>query len=400
MTTVAPAVLEVVPYSPDLWARLEPAWLAALRADAAATAFHSGAWVQCWLATYGGRLRPDGLVWRVGGEPVGACLLSLTRERLGPFPLRRAWLNATGEAEVGSEHNRLLGTPEVRGQMVADIARESMRRRADQLMLTGFDLQQADLLRAAWSRGSRSGYESEDCYVDLAAVRAAGRGYLSTLSGNTREQIRRSTRAYTEQFGAPTVNVATDLAMANAWHEEMVALHEARWQARGQAGSFATATAQAFHRSLRSSCAPPHGPPAQMAATATEAMTTHLRVELVRISFGGETIALLYNLVFRGGVYFFQSGLRYHEGNKFKPGLVAHAMAIQHYLDHGHREYDFLAGEPAAVQYKRSLTKTSRQLLWEEVSAVNAKMGVIAAIRDLRERARRARARLKRRGQS
>lgn len=44
-----------------------------------------------------------------------------------------------------------------------------------------------------------------------------------------------------------------------------------------------------------------------------------------------------------------------------KPGLLAHALAIQYYAENGRAEYDFLAGDS---QYKRSLTSQSRPLNW------------------------------------
>lgn len=371
------ASLHTLPYGPDLWSRLAPSWNDALRADPTATAFQSADWIQCWIATYGERLRPIALVWSdPAGAALGASLVSLTRDRLGPFPVRRAWLNATGEDEIMSEHNTLLGVPYLRASMATDVGSEATRRGADQIMISGFGLESAQHLRRAWPAGAKRGHESEDRFVDLAALRSEGREYLASLSRNTREQVRRAQKLYTESFGAAAVEVAPDAVTALRWQSELVELHEARWRGRGGAGSFATPSVRMFHHTLQTSCASDSRP------------ADALRVDLVRVRFGDETVALLYNLVFRGVVYFYQSGLRYHESNKLKPGLVAHALAIQYYLGRDEIEYDFLAGEPTAVQYKRSLASTSRQLVWEELSAPTHKMRLVGAIRDWRQRRR------------
>jgi hypothetical protein len=60
-------------------------------------------------------------------------------------------------------------------------------------------------------------------------------------------------------------------------------------------------------------------------------------------------------------VYAFQSGFRYEEDSRIKPGLVCHALALARYADEGALEYDFLAGDG---QHKRSLATGTRTLTW------------------------------------
>src|SRR5206468_187238 len=103
----------------------------------------------------------------------------------------------------------------------------------------------------------------------------------------------------------------------------------------GKPGAFASAHFIDFHRRLIST-----------AAAVGEA-------ELVRVTVGGEPIGYLYNLLHRGTVYFYLSGLRYEAAdNRIKPGLVTHALAIQHYLECGFATYDFMGGSSC---YKTSL---------------------------------------------
>ena len=48
-------------------------------------------------------------------------------------------------------------------------------------------------------------------------------------------------------------------------------------------------------------------------------------VDLLRIA-GTRTLGLLLNFVHRGEVYAYQSGFAYTDDNRFKPGLLCHAL--------------------------------------------------------------------------
>jgi CelD/BcsL family acetyltransferase involved in cellulose biosynthesis len=65
------------------------------------------------------------------------------------------------------------------------------------------------------------------------------------------------------------------------------------------------------------------------------------RIQLLRIDAGDATMAALYNFVYAGKAYFYQSGLRSNADKHLKPGLVAHTCAIEHCQQVGLLEYDF-----------------------------------------------------------
>jgi CelD/BcsL family acetyltransferase involved in cellulose biosynthesis len=183
----------------------------------------------------------------------------------------------------------------------------------------------------------------ESPFVDLEKLRASGKGHLDTVSRNTREQIRRSLRRYADR-GELTVTVATTPHEARQAFAEMVQLHEARWQAAGELGGFATSLRKQFHTAFVE-----HG-----------AATGHMH--LLRVHAGDHLLGVLYNLVANGQVCFYQSGLQYEADKQLKPGLAVHHLAIEYYLAHGYREYDFLPSEPGEGRYKLSLATSSRRL--------------------------------------
>ena len=65
--------------------------------------------------------------------------------------------------------------------------------------------------------------------------------------------------------------------------------------------------------------------------------------------------------LFQGKVFFFQSGFDYELDPARSPGMLTHALAIEHYRGRAMQEYDFLAGD---ARYKRSLANRCRDLHW------------------------------------
>lgn len=183
--------------------------------------------------------------------------------------------------------------------------------------------------------------------LDLAALRAAGGELLPRLSANTRQQIRRSDRFYAAGE-ALRLERAEGAAALDAWFPEILRLHEASWQRRGQAGAFATPWLTRFHRCLM------------------ERALAAGQLDLLRITGGRGLVGLLYNLRFRGVVYAYQSALADPAGQpQARPGLTCHALAIAEALRRGDRIYDFLAGDQ---RYKRSFSDGGVTLAWVELA--------------------------------
>lgn len=365
-TRSAGVALEMLPPGRDLWPSLRPAWVTLLEKTGAVSAFLSERWVSTWIHTFGERMSTSGLVWRdQAGQPVGCALLSVPSGRVGLFRISSAFLNASGAWEVGCDHNDVLVLEAHRARVYDDLVSVFRSSGVDEVRLDGVNPDLFRQMSRRWSFPGWDSYTSESPYIDLAAIRASGRRYLQHLSANTRSQIRRSIRLYEERFGPGSVEVAGGPGEALAWFDELVELHERSWRMRGRQGGFG-GDARAFHRSLIRSGAGSSG--------------DGLAVDLVRVRFGGETVGLIYNLVCRGRISFYQSGLRYDADGRFKPGFVSHALAVDHYLRHDGLEYDLLGGESEPVQYKRSLTTERRPLHWAQLVDPGPKMALLRSL--------------------
>jgi CelD/BcsL family acetyltransferase involved in cellulose biosynthesis len=209
---------------------------------------------------------------------------------------------------------------------------------------------------AAAAGGARWRWQARPApFLDLDALRAAGGDVLAALSANTRQQIRRAER----RAGAPLVlEVATTPEAAAGFLDEMIPLHERRWEGQG---AFSTPWLARFH------------------ATLVARLAARGEVEMLRVTAGGRRLGLLENFRRAGVVHAYQSGFVDTAGDAaLKPGLLCHLLAIRRALAEGCVEYDLMAGEQ---RYKRSLARESRDLVWAELVPHASWRGVAATLR-------------------
>lgn len=354
------------------WPRLSHVW-AELAAATPNSAFFLGReWVETWIEVFGAQLRPKIVLFLSGEEVVGICLVVFRTRFRGPVPVRRAYLNAAGEDEEDdtcSEYNRILCRPGYEAAVEAALGIWLAAEDWDEFVANALsdELVLPPLETCGIIRQETSCY-----YVDLTASATTLDAFLGRLSRNTREQIRRSIRHYQEQ-GELRVQRAESVEQAESFLAELAALHQASWQSRGRRGMFASSRFFIFHKLLIAKAFAKGG------------------IRLLRVCAGETTIAVLYLFVQAGKVMFYQSGLHRVTGNRLKPGLVAHALAVADCAAAGLREYDFLAGES---QYKKSMSTASRRLVWLVFQRRGVKLAAISLLRQVRERFSKSRGQL------
>jgi CelD/BcsL family acetyltransferase involved in cellulose biosynthesis len=309
-----------------------------LEQRAAGSFFQSWTWTGC-LA----RERfPDPILVEAteAGRTVALALFNRVRRWVGPSLLL---LGESGAAELDCpyiEQNGIL-TETGREAELTELCLRAVAASHD-LVLSGVD----DIVLAAARRAAPlilCGPAQNAPLADLAALRRLGTDYLAGRSANTRQQIRRSDRFY-ERAGPIAVECAGSVASAHVLLDEMAALHQAAWVARGRPGSFARPFFRRFHRAL------------------IEAGMPRGEVSLLKISAGRTTVGILYNFAYRGRMIAYQSGFAYQQQEPHaKPGLTCHHRAIRFASERGFDMYDFLAGDD---RYKRSLADLSYRQNW------------------------------------
>jgi CelD/BcsL family acetyltransferase involved in cellulose biosynthesis len=228
------------------------------------------------------------------------------------------------------------------------------------LVLNGIDSLTLDAARRAYPLVRVARTQSAP-YADLAALRRSGTGYLDSRSANTRAQLRRSARAF-GSLGPLTLSRAETLEAALDALDAMAPLHQATWQARDATGCFAVPFFRRFHVALIATGLP------------------RGEIDLLRVTAGGRIVGILYNFCYRGRVLAYQSGFDYRwGGNRFKPGLTCHHLAIERAVAAGRDRYDFLAGES---RYKTSLASGTEALYWAEAGGWLCPRLVLRSVRD------------------
>jgi CelD/BcsL family acetyltransferase involved in cellulose biosynthesis len=269
---------------------------------------------------------PHLLAMRAGGEDIGLALLNRRRGRL--------FLNETGDTRldfVFVEHNGLLLRRGAANVLVAALKKAAETK---PVVLSGVGPAHVQSARQA---GLVVEHRARlDPVVDLVGLRGT---YLDSLSANARAQIRRSMRLCGPDL---TLTRAPDANTALAWFGRLVELHQAAWRRRGKPGAFCRRDIVNFHEQLLRAAVP----------------VGH--ADILRIAAGPAPIGYLYNFLHVGRVYCYQSGFAAFADAKVKPGLMSHALAIEHYRGKGARIYDLLAG-PA--RYKATLAPSGGEMM-------------------------------------
>jgi CelD/BcsL family acetyltransferase involved in cellulose biosynthesis len=320
--------------------RVASVWRA-LEEHARPSYFLTWGWIENWLSCLPADSLPHLAVVSGATGPFAAFFVGRRRLVRHGVPTRTWHINATGEPQLDElciEHNAALCEP---GSQVSLSTLVSLLPHDwDELILpavdpSAFDLSVPESVRVRVDR------EVQAPYIDLARVRATG-DYVSLLGPSTRAQLRRARRV----CGPTTVEIAHDLASGFHIYDELVALHQRAWRARGETGAFANAWFDRFHRRLIAERLP------------------RGEIQLLRVKAGGATVGCLYNLIAGGRVLFYQSGLAEPDHRHAKPGFVCHAAAVEQNARDGHTIYDLLGGNS---QYKLQLATDVSTLLWIRV---------------------------------
>jgi CelD/BcsL family acetyltransferase involved in cellulose biosynthesis len=346
-----------------------------------------------WLLTW----------WRVFGPRDGRRLCTLVvrdgRELVGLFPLlqRRHWhhrlvpmqrleLLASGEDladEIVSEYLGPIVASGREGEVIEAIARHLAADRAtwEELVLSALD-GQSPAVQALEPALRARGLDCESKVsgqCPFIALPARWDDYLGALSSDDRYMVKRSLRDFERWAGKSAgVEVARSHDDLQRGKAILHRLHEHRWQARGQAGVFASPLFRRFHDLLM------------------PALLDRGELDLRWLVANGEPVAASYSVLHDGRLYFYQGGRATAVPKGVRPGIVLHLYAIRAAIEAGRREYDFLGGD---ARYKLQLATGARTLTELRVtrpSLPEAARAAVSAGRALlvtaRDRARAARA--------
>lgn len=317
-------------------AQLESEWLD-LENRSDCSFFLSWTWVGTWLQTF----EPSCFVLRVNAPDRLVSLALITESKFSApfrFSASRLHIHQKGNAlcdQIWTEYNGFLCEPAIRSEAVSLAMKYLVDSFPgwDELVIGAITKEDAEVLEKSSGLVRRDLWEAPSFGVDLQRLRMHDEDYLSTLSKNTRHQIRRSIRLYGESGGLELIQ-ASSAEEALGFLSDVGPLHLRRWGDGLSQSGFANPRFVSFHEALIRNGWPKG------------------EIDFIKVKSGTRVLGYFYNFLYRNKVYFYLSGLLKESDSKLKPGLCGHVISIQHYIDHNYDYYDFMGGNE---RYKASL---------------------------------------------
>lgn len=329
---------------------LEPEWNI-LHSESKGTIFQTFTWLRTWWRVYGSARRDQRLhIMTVRDDGRLVALLPLYLERLGRSYFGLSRLRMIGVYETYGEYSIIIDPSADREPvraLAAKLARIIQGPGCDMVSFFRYPPESASMRELILElKGKRLVARTVDNVITRVVMDLPDSwdGYLASLSSNTRELIRRKTRAL-EKSGAVFETVVAPDPPAFA---EYARLHEASWSPRGAPGYFASALFRDFLERV------------------TMSLMTEGRSRLYFLSRDGARFAAVHTFTVNGRCCFYLSGLdRGHELANLSPGTVLLARAIRDAIAGKNTFFDFQGGEE---EYKLRLggrkTSFAKALLW------------------------------------
>lgn len=317
------------------------------------------------------------------GSDVALALLG-EGPRHGPLGAHRfLFLNLSGdrdENQIYPEYNDILCLPGTEDQATRALLEALMSSESPTpwsgLTLNGMTEAAVSRWSSAFAAQPHMTNQSNAPFIGLEHM-PDGEDYLRSLSSNTRSQIRRSIRLFENTYGKLTTTPLKDASLQVDALKDLGALQQKKLSERGEVSAFESPFFQNFLQSL-------------LTRFPSEEDQHDMRpgVELLKIEAGETCLGYLYNLHHKGTVSNYQCAFTTFSDNRMKPGLVAHTLAVQHYMSKGQQIYHLLAGNQ---QYKQSLAKQSDTLYWLELHKPDTRLAIESFARGLKMKLRQRR---------
>lgn len=320
--------------------KLKGHWLT-IQQKVKAPFFLSWSWIEVWLKTY----NPEKIIVsaRYGKDIVAIGVFTNSIElRHCVIKSRQLRLHQIGNSlmdQIWVEYNDFMCLPQHKTAAVNAClkALQSSHLNWDEIVISMMSMTRGKEIIASNSKAEIS-FRSPCFSTNLLSIQQAGKNYLQALTSNTRYQIRRSIRHYQELHGNITLHAATNEQQALDYFHQAGSYHIKRWDDSG----YKNPQFIRFHENL------------------IRASFKDNQIILLKVLSGETTIAIIYFHRVDKTVFFYLHGLLYEKDSKLKPGLVAHSLASQYFMQQGMNIYDYMGGYS---QYKSQLSRQSEDLV-------------------------------------
>ena len=361
----------------EAFERLEPEWDALLVQSAADTITLTHDWLSTWWQVFGDERELSILTVREGEELVGiAPLLKRTVQHFGVLAFRRLEFVASGEDEADEICSEYLDCiikrgreAEVLGVIVGYLSDQDPD--WDEIVLTDIleGSPNVPILKDLCEAGSWSWKVLRNQVCISLPLPGTFDEFLNGVSRSYRHRIVRDRRSATE--GNAELKVIDNIEDFPGAFDTLVQLHQSRWVEKGLPGVFASEKFTGFHKLLAPKLLPKG------------------RLRLFTLSVDGEPLAALYDFVYAGKVFYYQSGLKPAGTPVHSPGILIRSYAMEIAIKEGLTECDFMKSDPAG--YKSGWRGEVRGILQVRLARAQSKEAiyntttkVVAGLRSLK----------------
>jgi CelD/BcsL family acetyltransferase involved in cellulose biosynthesis len=276
-------------------------------------------WLSPWLDLY---LRPTDqlrVCWlpaQTGGVLLPLMIRPVLRKGI---PLRELRFLGTGDSqadEVASEYPDATCDGVTAEQAVAMITACLRDSRGWDLLAVEAGVEDSLIGQAMANCGAYRQRSGQRYCLD---IRAGFDGWLERLGASSRAKFRRTLRQVDERG----LSLRLDLSHHDVL-EQMVQMHQQRWQSRGEPGAFASHRFRAFHQRMLDE--------------------RRLAAKIAGLFVDGRAVAFWYGFDLGKVRYFYQSGFDPHYADGFSAGEALHLLMIRDAVECGLHHYDFMKG--------------------------------------------------------
>jgi CelD/BcsL family acetyltransferase involved in cellulose biosynthesis len=335
----------------DEWSAIEPAWRDLFANSPVASPPLHWEWLSTWWRVFGRTYGAENAGLRIivaerNKTLVAALPLYVARRSTVPFSPRPLQFISTGESRLEETCPQYMdalyrvGHDDAVSALMDAVVTDGTHG-WDQLNLVG--LSQNSLLNQWRAKANCRIFDVADSEARPSFVADLSGGidaYFERLSANSRAQARRLIRAVKSR--GVDFDVCTRQESCDVFYDQMVALHQARWNQAGLPGCFSSARFTEFHRSL-----------------ARELIGEGTAI-LARLSYQGEPLALLQGYVHDTRFHHYLGGVKLTDDAVVQsPGIAAHLLLKLHLIERGVTEYDYLPGHS---RYKEQYSTDRRSM--------------------------------------
>lgn len=302
--------------------------------------FITWSWISCWIQTYDPSLIIVSAIYK--GKTVAIGIFTRSEDKRHGFIKSRQYrLHQTGDQQhdqIWIEYNDFICDPEHQEYAVAACLNQLMHneRQCDEIILSMMKKTRA-LAIIKHFKNARLEDTTSAHLTNLSKLNGTKNTYISTLSSNTRYQIRKSTRLYEKEYGSLSLNFAQTAEQAIDYFYQAGELHKNRWHDSG----FYNHSFTSFHETL------------------IRKNFEKNQIDLVKVKAGSTILAIIYYHKTLKNIYFYLQGINYNDNKQLKPGLVSHALLTEHYASQQMKLYDYMGG---FSQYKVQLSNETIEL--------------------------------------